>query len=80
MRSSAAAEETPFISKVFEQYYAAVPNEGIPVDRGNFERYGASTTPTIVLVDRHGIVRLYHPGLMTEAELRGAIEPLLRAS
>jgi thiol-disulfide isomerase/thioredoxin len=74
-----AAVETPFITKVFEHYYAAIPTEGVPVDRGNFERYGASTTPTLVLVDRKGIVRMYHPGLMTEEELRGAIEALLRA-
>jgi thiol-disulfide isomerase/thioredoxin len=72
-----AAEETPFIKAVFEHYYAQVPTEGIPLDKVNFDRFGASTTPTIVLVDRHGIVRLYHPGLMTEEELRGAIEPLL---
>lgn len=76
---ASAAEETPFITKVFEHYYAAIPTEGIPVDRGNFERYGASTTPTLVLIDRRGIVRMYHPGVMSEEELRGAIEPLLRA-
>jgi len=77
---AAPAKETPFMAKVFEHYYAGVPTEGVPVDRGNFERYGASTTPTIVLVDRRGIVRLYHPGLMSEADLRGAVEALLRAS
>ena len=74
-----AAKETPFITKVFEHYYAQVPVEGVPIDTGNFQRFGASTTPTIVIVDRRGIVRLYHPGLMTEEELRGAIEALLRA-
>lgn len=71
------AKETPFISKVFERYYGNIPVVGVPLDSGNFQRFGASTTPTIVLVDRHGIVRLYHPGLMTEEELRGAINPLL---
>lgn len=74
-----AAKETPFITKVFDRYYAQVPVAGVPVDTSNFQRFGASTTPTIVLVDRHGIVRLYHPGLMSEEELRGAIEALLRA-
>jgi len=72
-------KETPFITKVFDHYYAGVPVAGVPVDRGNFERFGASTTPTIVLVDQRGIVRLYHPGLMSEADLRGAIESLLRS-
>ena len=73
------AKETSFITKVFDHYYAGIPNEGVPVDRGNFERFGASTTPTIVLVDRRGIVRLYHPGLMTEEELRAEIEALLHS-
>jgi thiol-disulfide isomerase/thioredoxin len=72
-----AAQETPFITKVFEHYYGQIPVEGVPIDTGNFQRFGASTTPTIVLVDRRGIVRLYHPGLMTEEELRQAISPLL---
>ncbi len=47
---------------------------------GNFERFGVSTTPTIVLIDRRGIVRLYHPGVIEEADLRAAIEPLLTAA
>jgi len=35
----------------------------------NFANYGSSTTPTLVLVDRAGIVRLYHPGQMFYEEL-----------
>ena len=72
-----AAEETPFIDKVYAKYYSGIPNLGVPLDTGNFERFGVSTTPTIVIVDRRGIVKLYHPGLMTDAELRQVIEPLL---
>lgn len=72
-----AAEETPFIAKVYAKYYSDIPNAGVPLDAANFDRFGVSTTPTIVLVDRRGIVRLYHPGLMNDTELRGAILPLL---
>jgi len=72
------AKETPFIAKVFERYYSSIPNVRVPLDSANFDRFGASTTPTIVLVDRRGIVRLYHPGLMDEASLRSALLPLLR--
>ncbi len=71
------AIETPFIEKVYAKYYSEIPNSGVPLSTANFERFGVSTTPTIVLVDRRGIIRLYHPGLMSEAELRQAIEPLL---
>ena len=76
---AAPAQETSFIAKVYERFYAQIPVAGVPLDTGNFQRFGASTTPTIVLVDRRGIVRLYHPGAMTESELRAALEPLLRA-
>jgi len=72
------AKEEAFIQKVFDRYYSSIPNVRVPLDAANFERFGASTTPTIVLVDRRGIVRLYHPGLMDEASLLSAIQPLLR--
>ena len=49
-----------------------------PVSEANFTRYGASTTPTLVLIDRVGIVRLYHPGVMTYAELREAVEKVVK--
>ena len=70
-------EEKAFTEKVFEKYYAGIPKVQVPLDSGNFGRFGASTTPTIVLVDRHGRVELYHPGVMDEASLRQSIERLL---
>jgi hypothetical protein len=36
-------------------------------------------TPTIVLIDRKGIVRLFHPGQMTRAELEPHIKTLVAA-
>ena len=74
-----AAKEIAFIDKVYERYYAAIPGAQVPLDGGNFDRFGASTTPTIVLVDRHGAVQLYHPGVMDEASLSKAIEKLIEA-
>jgi thiol-disulfide isomerase/thioredoxin len=61
-----AAEETKFIDQVRQQFY---PNLPVPLSEENFKTYGASTTPTIVLIDRQGIVRLYHPGVMNPQEL-----------
>lgn len=49
----------------------------MPLDQGNFVNFGVSTTPTLILVDRQGLVRLYHPGRMTYDELERAILPLL---
>ena len=39
--------------------------------------YGVSSTPTLVLIDRQGIVRLYRPTRITEAELSRRIEALV---
>ncbi len=41
------------------------------------EAYGASATPTYVLVDRKGAVRLYAPTRLAESELSRRIEELL---
>ena len=49
----------------------------VPVSGKNFVDFGVSTTPTLVLVDRSGTVRLYHPGGMPGAELARRIEELL---
>jgi thiol-disulfide isomerase/thioredoxin len=74
---AAPASETAFIQLVYDKLYASIPGIRVPLDAGNFERFGASTIPTLVVVDRRGIVRLYHPGVMEEKDLRAAIEPLL---
>ena len=50
----------------------------VPISEQNFANFGVSTTPTLVLVDRAGTVRVYHPGRMSYDELRGQIEPLLQ--
>jgi thiol-disulfide isomerase/thioredoxin len=68
------ADELNYIEKIRHQYYADLLNVPAPVSEANFRNYGASTTPTLVLIDRHGIVRLYHPGAMTLEELRAALD------
>jgi thioredoxin-related protein len=47
------------------------------VSTRNFLRFGVSTTPTLILVDGAGMVRLYHPGVLSYQELVTQIEPLL---
>jgi thiol-disulfide isomerase/thioredoxin len=70
-------EELRYITQIRDTSYPFLRDEPVPVSETNHTRYGVSTTPTLVLVDRQGIVRLYHPGNMTEKELSAAIEPLL---
>ena len=70
---AAPAVETAYIEQVRQRYYAGLIDAPATVSEANFSRYGASTTPTLVVVDRTGIVRLYHPGAMNYAELRQAV-------
>jgi thiol-disulfide isomerase/thioredoxin len=70
--------ETPYIAQVRQRYYAPLANMPAPVSAANFAAYGASTTPTFVLTDRAGIVRFYHPGAVTEAELVARVQAVLR--
>ena len=72
------AAERQYIGKVHAQYYAALPEMYVPISGANFLTYGASTTPTIVLVDARGIVRFYHPGAMEEGELAARIEDVFK--
>ncbi len=71
------AEEKPYIDQVRKEHYAMLSQMPVPIHEETFRNYGASTTPTLVLVDRAGIVRLYHPGQMSEAELEARIRTLL---
>ena len=70
-----ADEETRYIEQIRQTHYPVLLNHGIPIGEVNHMRYGVSTTPTLVLVDRAGIIRLYHPGRMTWEEL----EPLVKS-
>jgi thiol-disulfide isomerase/thioredoxin/DsbC/DsbD-like thiol-disulfide interchange protein len=70
-------EEARYIEQVRQQYYPWLAPVPVPLGAANHERYGVSTTPTLVIVDRAGVVRSYHPGRMTEAELEAAVRPLL---
>lgn len=63
-----AAVETAHIGKVRKEFYGSLKGF-TPLSQENFRNYGCSTTPTLVLVDRVGVVRLYHPGKMTYEEL-----------
>ena len=68
------AEELKYIEQIRHQYYADLLSAPAPLSEANFRNYGASTTPTLVLIDRRGIVRVYHPGAMTLEELRAALD------
>ena len=68
-------QELTYIDQVRNQFYGGISGMAVPVSKKDCLAYGMDATPTLVLVDRRGIVTLYHPGKMTRAEL----EPYIKA-
>jgi thiol-disulfide isomerase/thioredoxin len=75
---AAPAAEKAYIEKIRGQYYSALGDMAVPLSAANFLAYGASSTPTLALIDRAGVVRYYHPGAVSEAELNGRIRSILK--
>jgi len=67
-------QERAYIDSVRQRYYASLPDMPVPLSQQNFNTYGASTTPTLVVLNRAGQVATYHPGAMPYEELRAAVE------
>ncbi|MCU1309704.1 MAG: Redoxin domain protein [Candidatus Angelobacter sp.] len=72
------AAELKYIEEVRQKFYAPLNGMTIPVSEENFKRYGASTTPTLVLIDAKGIVRMYHAGAMSYEDLHTKLQTLLQ--
>jgi thiol-disulfide isomerase/thioredoxin len=77
--SAAPADETRYIAGLRQTTYAALGDAPTPLSAANHDRYGVSTTPTLVLTDRQGIIRLYHPGQMSEDRLAPLVRTWLAA-
>ena len=75
---ASASDELMYIDAVRHHFYPGLLDIPMPVSKYNFDTYGASTTPTLVLLDRTGKVAWYHPGAVPYAELRGEIEKVAR--
>jgi thiol-disulfide isomerase/thioredoxin len=70
-------DETQYIDAVRHRFYGGLLDMPVPISTYNFNVYGASTTPTLVLVDRAGKVAWYHPGALPYAELKAEIEKVV---
>jgi len=66
--------ERAYIESVRNRYYASLQDMPVPLSKQNFDAYGASTTPTLVVLNRAGQVEMYHPGALSYGELRAALE------
>lgn len=72
------AREKAKIDSTWADTYRDMGPTPIVVSTASTERYGGSSTPTFVFIDRAGIVRWYTPTRLTEADLADAVEELLR--
>lgn len=75
---ASASDELRYIDAVRHRFYSGLLDMPVPINTQNFLTYGASTTPTLVLLDRAGKVAWYHPGAVPYGELRGEIEKVVR--
>jgi len=72
------AAETLYIDQVRKRFYGALGDMPVPLGHRNFQAYGCSTTPTLVLLNSRGVVRMYHPGAMSYEALVEAVSDSLR--
>jgi thiol-disulfide isomerase/thioredoxin len=73
-----AEQELDYLTNAYQKSYPLPSWMSVPISGENFVNFGVSTTPTLVLVGRDGIVQMYHPGHMSREELEARIQPLLR--
>jgi len=71
---AAPEQERAYIESVRARCYAGLQDMPVPLSKQNFNAYGASTTPTLVVLNRAGQVAMYHPGALSYDELRSAIQ------
>jgi thiol-disulfide isomerase/thioredoxin len=67
-------QERAYTESVRARYYASLQDMPVPLSKQNFNAYGASTTPTLVVLNRAGQVSMYHPGALSYDDLRSALQ------
>jgi len=77
-RDAAPSAEKKYIETDRRQYYSQLGDVPVPLSAGNFLTYGASTTPTLVLIDAAGVVRLFHSGALSGRELSLRMQTVLK--
>ena len=70
-------QELAYIKQIRQEFYPWMAENTVPVSGDVFMRYGVSTTPTLVFINRDGTVKLYHPGQMTKEQVEPVIKSLV---
>lgn len=74
------AEELKYIEQVRDQFYPWMKTVSVPVSDDLYLKYGVSTTPTYVMIDRNGKVSTYLPGQPTAEQLEPLIKKIVAGS
>ena len=70
-------EELDYLRGAYQERFPIPSWMRVPISQKNFLDFGVSTTPTVVVIDREGVVRLYNPGDLPYEELSAHVERLL---
>ena len=76
-RTVGPAEELKYIEQVRDEFYPWMKAVSAPVSDDVYLRYGVSTTPTYVMIDRDGKVSTYLPGQPTSEQLEPLIQKII---
>jgi thiol-disulfide isomerase/thioredoxin len=74
VENASPSDEMAYIDAVRHRFYSGLLDMPVPISKYNFDEYGASTTPTLVLLNRDGKVAMYHPGALPYDQLKAEIE------
>ena len=77
-KPSSSRREVQHIKQTRREYYSDLSGMSMPLSELSFDLYGVSTTPTLVLINRKGIVCCYHPGRMSVRDLAARLRDLLK--
>jgi thiol-disulfide isomerase/thioredoxin len=77
VENASPSDELAYIDAVRHHFYGGLLDMPVPISKYNFDMYGASTTPTLVLLDRAGKVAMYHPGALPYDQLKAEIEKVV---
>jgi thiol-disulfide isomerase/thioredoxin len=77
VENATPSDELAYIDAVRHHFYGGLLDMPVPISEYNFDVYGASTTPTLVLLDRTGKVAMYHPGALPYDQLKAEIEKVV---
>tara|TARA_B100002049_G_scaffold171658_1_gene129702 strand:+ start:34 stop:912 length:879 start_codon:yes stop_codon:yes gene_type:complete len=76
-QNATPAEELEYLRGAYQEQFPVPEWMSVPVSQQSFLDFGVSTTPTLVIIDREGVVDLYNPGTLSYEELSAQVERLL---